>query len=365
MPFRLYQKGMVYPKMKIIGPAGNTIAEIPLAEYSSGFYSLDSPAIDRRPRPPSLISPEAMTGHIGGATTDAYYAPYSYSYQMYGYTYVYEDLNSADFLAPGSPGPPQSPDWQTKLLLAVKDQKVNGVVMAAEAGKAMDMFHDNAKVIVRVLNDLRRGDVPGAMRHLGLKPRKIRGTVASRWLELRYGWMPLLQDLHGAVSELSRGGVVQQYRVMHTRAVAENRVLRSQAMPGGGKLSELGTYRIVAKVTVYLKQKNSLMTRVGVTNPAAVLWELVPYSFVIDWLIPIGDWLNSLDANIGTIEAFGTVTFKEKIISHVSNGGFYTRFTHTRLPLMGLPQPVLPRYEPSLNAVRVLNALAILSNFKR
>ncbi len=35
-----------------------------------------------------------------------------------------------------------------------------------------------------------------------------------------------------------------------------------------------------------------LASRLGLTNPAAVAWELVPYSFVVDWFVNVGDYLN-------------------------------------------------------------------------
>lgn len=31
-------------------------------------------------------------------------------------------------------------------------------------------------------------------------------------------------------------------------------------------------------------------------NPQSIAWELTPWSFVIDWFIPIGNYLNNLDA---------------------------------------------------------------------
>jgi len=39
--------------------------------------------------------------------------------------------------------------------------------------------------------------------------------------------------------------------------------------------------------------------RLGLLNPVAVLWEVVPLSFVVDWFIPIGTYLASLDAMAG------------------------------------------------------------------
>lgn len=42
----------------------------------------------------------------------------------------------------------------------------------------------------------------------------------------------------------------------------------------------------------------------GVTNPLLVAWELVPFSFVVDWAIPVGAWLESLDAMLGYGECY-------------------------------------------------------------
>lgn len=41
--------------------------------------------------------------------------------------------------------------------------------------------------------------------------------------------------------------------------------------------------------SVYLKLKD-----LGLELSAANLWDLVPYSFVVDWVVPVGDWLTAL-----------------------------------------------------------------------
>lgn len=46
----------------------------------------------------------------------------------------------------------------------------------------------------------------------------------------------------------------------------------------------------------------------GVTNPASLAWELLPFSFVVDWFLPVGDFLSSLDAEFG-------MTFRRGIYS--------------------------------------------------
>jgi hypothetical protein len=48
--------------------------------------------------------------------------------------------------------------------------------------------------------------------------------------------------------------------------------------------------------------------KLGLINPLLVGWELVPYSFVIDWFLPIGNMLEALDATVGTQFVSGTQT---------------------------------------------------------
>jgi hypothetical protein len=52
---------------------------------------------------------------------------------------------------------------------------------------------------------------------------------------------------------------------------------------------------------------------VGLTNPALVAWELVPYSFVIDWFLPIGNWLTAIAPLVGITpqDVFRTVFSEE------------------------------------------------------
>jgi hypothetical protein len=38
------------------------------------------------------------------------------------------------------------------------------------------------------------------------------------------------------------------------------------------------------------------VSELGLSNPLSTLYELTPYSFVLDWVVPVGDWLSVLDA---------------------------------------------------------------------
>lgn len=47
---------------------------------------------------------------------------------------------------------------------------------------------------------------------------------------------------------------------------------------------------------------DSLLTldQCGLINPLSVAWELVPFSFVVDWFLPIGTYINSMSDYAGT-----------------------------------------------------------------
>jgi hypothetical protein len=51
---------------------------------------------------------------------------------------------------------------------------------------------------------------------------------------------------------------------------------------------------------VFVSNPNTaLANQMGFINPAAVAWELVPFSFLVDWFLPVGDFLNSFTDLLG------------------------------------------------------------------
>ena len=41
------------------------------------------------------------------------------------------------------------------------------------------------------------------------------------------------------------------------------------------------------------------LSSLGLINPVEIVWEVLPYSFVVDWGFQISDWLSALTADIG------------------------------------------------------------------
>lgn len=123
--------------------------------------------------------------------------------------------------------------------------------------------------------------------------RDASGFAARSWLELTYGWKPLLYTIDGAAEKLATM-LQNNHSDVTVRGKAEEK--GSYAF-SDANVSHQGTFSAKCSWVVELKVINDalrLKTSLGLTNPASIAWELVPFSFVVDWFIPIGGWINSL-----------------------------------------------------------------------
>jgi hypothetical protein len=60
-------------------------------------------------------------------------------------------------------------------------------------------------------------------------------------------------------------------------------------------------YKIDDKLKAFLAQT-------GFTNPVNLVWEIIPFSFVVDWFIPIGPYLETLSSWDGLVFLDGSKT---------------------------------------------------------
>ncbi len=197
------------------------------------------------------------------------------------------------------------PDWnntwrpyheaelQGKLVSAVRGHDFNLAVNAAQGTKTVDMVVQNLGAIGRAVGAARRGDFATAARNLGVKPRKSRldtGDISGRWLELQYGWLPLLGDVFEAGKAYEEIVKKRTIRVIVRKSVSG--VHNGSASPSNW--SGWGTYVHRKRIECELSEDLSVPRTLGLLDPMTVAWEIIPYSFVVDWFIPIGTFLDNL-----------------------------------------------------------------------
>lgn len=222
------------------------------------------------------------------------------------------------------------------------------------------------------------------------KHRKIhRGQAAldymtGKWLEYRYGWMPLVNSVWSAFENIARTVEAKEVEIV-ARAGARKEIERYLRLKG----NTYGTFPVLQKdlsrsrmMLVYrfkLVDRSRLWDWTSL-NPATIAWELLPFSFVADWFVSVGDSLRALENYalyrsqfLGGYDVYtkterrsrtlnSTVTFSGgDIRSEVCKGEWVMiRNYKDRRIVTSLPVPRGPRFRINLNAKKCLDAAALL-----
>lgn len=172
----------------------------------------------------------------------------------------------------------------------------------------------------------RKGDLSGVLKELGLNQttnaqrqrlRDIPDVVSRAWLGYSYAVRPLMADVFGAVKALEKRHErptlvtvrAQSTEVVDVELATTKGVLNYPDFGRDVYLSVVGEYGARAKIT--FEVDNPLLYKlstVGLTNPLTVAWELIPFSFVVDWFIPIGDFIGSIVPPQGVTKVQRTLT---------------------------------------------------------
>lgn len=183
---------------------------------------------------------------------------------------------------------------QSKLVEKVRGHSFNLAVNAAQAHQLVDMVSTTILKFGRALRYLKHGDIASAARQLGItRTHSIRlrsRDVSGRWLELQYGWLPSLSDAYEAAKAFEALSQGRSARIVAIHGKAK-KVDRS-ASPS--TYSSEGNHFLVKKIVYEMSEELSFARSLGLTDPLSVVWEVIPYSFVVDWFLPIGDYLDNL-----------------------------------------------------------------------
>lgn len=181
---------------------------------------------------------------------------------------------------------------QTAMLLASSAERVLKVARALkrwDLGAARELL--GVKRVEVFTNQF------GFKRRVSTKPPKGQLEVANMWLEYKYGWKPLMQDIYGSI-ELLNKKIVSDGLSVYSSGKGFS---RTESIPGNWpKWSHMKSTTAKMRFTVKCEDELvALAGSTGISNPALLAWELIPFSFVADWFIPVGNYLEGLHAYDG------------------------------------------------------------------
>lgn len=190
------------------------------------------------------------------------------------------------------------------LLEKYRQSEFNLAVTAGEARESWHMIADRMIGFATAMRHVRKGNLRDALRALGSSKRPSRrsqrkldsGDVSGSFLELHYGWVPLLQDIFAA-AELVEKPYVHNPSIRTSDRVegAPVRYVTSTFEGTGWAWQQLNQRRVYHLTRLSTKEV-SWAFRLGLTNPAAIAWELIPFSFLFDWFLPISDIIAAHEA---------------------------------------------------------------------
>jgi hypothetical protein len=179
-------------------------------------------------------------------------------------------------------------------------EKASLGVSLLETHKSLQMISRRLRDLTGLVKAIRRLDVRKINRILGVSQRgKTRiddsKTFANLWLEYTFGWTPMIQDVYSACQVLS-----QNFGFFKHKVRTYDLYPQVQAWDGGSSYSTISDCYYTCGATVRVTNPNvNLANQLGLLNPAYVLWDAVPFSFVIDWFAPVGKLLRRLSNGVG------------------------------------------------------------------
>lgn len=276
-------------------------------------------------RPFNLVLPYYMskcTGRYSPSSGDYFGGPDEASYiQLYGYS---DDIVS------------QLAARACEKLKGKAYTKAAVGLNLIEGKQSIDLIASSAKTLLDVGRALKRGDIRSVQRLLKIR-KDVKGVdnlknFGNKFLAFHFGWAPLLGDIHDALEALTNP------IIPHTKVSAKASAFGSDPIIGGSPLgtwmsSGYRSWETTVRCGLLIKGIRDPLTftleQYGLNNPLALAWESVPYSFVVDWFVNVGSYLDNLTAFSG-LEIDGTYnTISHKTSSY---GGNFRNPGHPEFP---------------------------------
>jgi len=303
---------------------------------------------------------------------------------------------------------PLASEWNHAAMFGPIDSEYAALYDRAYA-KIFDKLRGNSEVVVdlvegaatlRMLRSTAKF-VDGVGKILSLIDREIRSSrtrgqhvldyVTRKWLEYRYGWIPLVSSVYSAFENLAMQASNAIIPIV-ARSGSKSNSDQSLSLSG----NSYGPYQVLQRVfksaRVLLSYNFDIggMNRVGdwtSLSPATIAWELLPFSFVADWFVSIGDSLRNIENYWLYRNRFhsGYDTFTTHSIAYrnlprqfklfkpgdpgydawyaweeISGEAYLSRQYKTRVVRTDLPVPRGPRFRVNIGAEKCLDSAALL-----
>jgi hypothetical protein len=176
---------------------------------------------------------------------------------------------------------------------------VGAGVDAVEYRQSLGMMARTCGTLMKSVLQVKKLDFLGAAKTLKMHfvPPNVskRRAWSNNWLEYHFGWEPLIKDVYDAI-EVVNEPLKQFMRVRGSARVIHQGTLNFNFGSVTRKGWWVGHYVGHQGCSVRTIQNSTIhsLEQWGVLNPLSLAWETVPFSFVVDWFVNVGDVLRSV-----------------------------------------------------------------------
>lgn len=171
-----------------------------------------------------------------------------------------------------------------------------------ERAKTAQLLGDLGYKMAHFLDQLKKKKVREALNELGLYDDVVTGggNVVDGYLAYRYAATPLMGEIAGLTRALARADpgawMVRSSATERNDSSSQFDLTSNNTSVAARRSVKSGAYCSIIAKQRNISRADDLRWAFGLDNPLATFWEVTRYSFVLDWALPIGDWLSALNA---------------------------------------------------------------------
>lgn len=237
---------------------------------------------------------------------------YRYTSAVFATSYSYPPVSYLDSGAPIVEARDQAKSYFLKRLVASQQQFAGGIFLG-ELREALRMIRSPAQGLRRAVDRWHRGAMKRRIRTARQYQRyskqkrafEIKRALGESWLEQSFGWKPLINDIEDGAVALARLNLEDLgVESIVSRGHAEKEHLKPSysevAGVGGAKVKYVKMWPMSVDVKLYGKTKATPANPVLMASSlfgfrpesfVPTVWELTPWSFLIDYFANIGEVL--------------------------------------------------------------------------
>lgn len=249
-------------------------------------------------------------------------------------------------------------------------------IIIAELGETLKMLHTAVNRVRAGLAVFKRGRLADIKREYTAITGKPWETpnFGNLWLEFRYGWTPFFHDISSLMKDYNslNKKLVKLARVSAGHGEPVTSTYRANlAPPGFSLMADIKvTQEVRQRFGYFVLECPGYAEFVGdrfeqitsadvfvekIFNPASTGWDLVPYSFVVDWFFNLGEYLRqtgSLYHNYQIIDGYNRRDSRITEVNFSSDNDTFSvegSLTHNVNPYLRQKTLRFPHYQPDLD----------------